>query len=202
VRIIGLTGGIASGKNLVARILEGLGGVIIDADHLAREVVTPGEPAFHAVVAEFGEKVLNSDGTIDRKALGRIVFSDPAARLRLERIIHPAVANKAEQRFAALKGAGTRVVIYVSPLLIEAGATSRVDEIWVVYVDRKTQAERLMKRDGISRKEAMLRLSAQMPMDEKRAYGKAVIDNSGTPEETERLVRKIWEREIISTGTR
>jgi dephospho-CoA kinase len=200
VRIIGLTGGIASGKSTVARILERLGGVIIDADQLAREAVSPGEPAYLAIVAEFGEGILNSDRTLDRQALGKIVFASPAARLRLERITHPAITHLAEKKLAALREARTPVVIYMAPLLIEAGVTSRVDEVWVVYVDQETQVARLMLRDGIDRTEALQRLAAQMSMAEKRMYGKVLIDNRGTPEETERQVRDIWEKEILGRG--
>jgi dephospho-CoA kinase len=202
VRIIGLTGGIASGKSMVARILEGLGGVVIDADQLARAAVAPGEPAYHAIVAEFGEGILKPDRTINRQALARIVFADPQARRCLELITHPAIAQKAEQKLAALRRAGTAVAIYMAPLLIEAGVVSRVDEVWVVYADSQTQVARLMQRDGLSRAEALQRLAAQMPMDEKRMYGKVVIDNRGTPEETEQQVREIWENEIKGLGAR
>jgi dephospho-CoA kinase len=201
VRIIGLTGGIASGKSSVARIMEALGGIIVDADQLAREAVWPGEPAYLSIVAEFGEGIVNPDRTINRQALGKIVFADPTARRRLERITHPAIALLAEQRLEALRKAGTQVVFYMAPLLIEAGVTSRVDEIWVVYADRETQVARLMLRDGISRDDALQRLDAQMPMEEKRTYGRIVIDNSGTPEETERQVRYFWEREIKGAAT-
>jgi dephospho-CoA kinase len=200
LRIIGLTGGIASGKSTVARILERLGGVIIDADQLAREVVAPGESAYLAIVAEFGEGILNFDRTLNRRALGKIVFTDPSARRRLERITHPSIAKLAEKKLAALKESGTPVVIYMAPLLIEAGVTSRVDEVWVVYADRETQLARLIERDGISRAEALQRLDAQIPMAEKRRYGKVVIDNRGTSEETERQVMEIWEKEILKSG--
>ncbi|HEX9023574.1 MAG TPA: dephospho-CoA kinase, partial [Geobacteraceae bacterium] len=128
--------------------------------------------------------------------LGRIVFADPRARRRLEEITHPAIARLAERKLASLKEAGTAVTVYMAPLLIEAGAASCVDEIWVVYVDRETQLRRLLRRDGISKNEALQRLAAQMPMEEKCGYGKIVIDNCGTPEETERQVREIWKREI------
>jgi dephospho-CoA kinase len=202
MRIIGLTGGIASGKSTVAGTLERLGGVVIDADRLAREVVAPGEPAYWAIVAEFGEAILGPDRTIDRGTLGKLVFADHDARRRLERITHPAIARRAEQQLAALRAAGTAVVFYMAPLLIEAGATSRVDEIWVVYIDRETQIARLLERDGISRTEALQRLDSQMAMEEKRTYGKVVIDNRGTPEETERQVREIWAREIEERGPR
>jgi len=196
MRIIGLTGGIASGKSSVARILESLGVVVIDADQLAREAVSPGEEAYRSIVAGFCDGILNPDRTINRQALGKIVFADPAARRRLERITHPAIARLADQRLTALRNAGAPVVVYMSPLLIEAGVTSRVDEIWVVYADRETQVARLMLRDGLGREEALQRLAAQMPMEEKRTLGRIVIDNSGTPEETERQVKDLWEREI------
>jgi dephospho-CoA kinase len=198
MRVIGLTGGIASGKSTVAGILEKLGAAIVDADQLARDVVAPDEEAYRAIVAEFGATILNPDRTIDRAALGKLVFADPAARGRLERITHPAIARRAEKQLAALKEGGVPVIVYMAPLLIEAGVTSRVDEIWVVYADRETQLARLMERDGISREEALQRVAAQMPMEEKRTYGKVVIDNRGTREETERQVREIWVREIKS----
>ncbi|SNB48005.1 dephospho-CoA kinase [Geobacter sp. DSM 9736] len=196
MRIIGLTGGIASGKSTVARIFEQLGAVVIDADQLSREAVMPGRPAYDAIVAEFGPTVLCADGTIDRKALGCVVFADAAARSRLEKITHPAIRQLAEEKLAELREVPVPLVIYMAPLLIEAGAASRVDEIWVVFVDRETQITRLMARDGITREEALLRVGAQMPMEEKRTYGKAVIDNSGTREETELQVRRLWEREV------
>jgi dephospho-CoA kinase len=200
MRIIGLTGGIASGKSSVARILEALGVVVVDADQLAREAVAPGEEAYLSIVAEFGDGILNTDRSINRQALGKVVFADAAARRRLELITHPAIARLAEERLAALRNAGTPVVVYMAPLLIEAGVTSRVDEIWVVYADRETQVARLTLRDGLSRDEALQRLAAQMTMEEKRTYGRIVIDNSGTPEETERQVRDVWDREIKGLG--
>ena len=196
MRVIGLTGGIASGKSTVAKTLERLGAVIIDADLLAREVVAPGEAAYHAIVAEFGEGILNPDRTINRLALGNLVFADPEARRRLEDITHPAIRRRAEQRLADLRRDGTQVVFYVAPLLIEAGAASRVDEVWVVYADRETQIRRLIERDKIGRNEALQRIEAQMPMEEKKKFGRIVIDNQGTPEEMERRVREIWEREV------
>jgi dephospho-CoA kinase len=187
---------------MVAGMLERLGGVVVDADQLAREVVMPGEPAYNAIVAEFGEGILNPDRSINRRTLGKIVFADSSARDSLERITHPAIAGLAESKLADLRKAGTRIVIYVAPLLIEAGVTSRVDEVWVVYADPEAQVMRLMQRDGIDRTQALQRLAAQMPMEEKRKYGKIVIDNRGTPEETERQVLEIWKREIEGLGGR
>lgn len=201
MRVIGLTGGIASGKSTAARILERFGVPVIDADRLAREVVEPGAPAFAAIVAAFGAEVVGPDGALDRARLGAIVFSDPAARRRLEDITHPAIGARADELLARYRRDGEPVVIYMAPLLIEAGVTGRVDEIWVVYVDRETQASRLCKRDGISRQEAVQRIESQMPMEEKAARGRLVIDNRGTPEELERQVLGIWEREIRKQGS-
>jgi dephospho-CoA kinase len=195
VYIIGLTGGIASGKSTVAAMLERLGVPVIDADRLAREVVEPGEPAHTEIISAFGETILDPDRTINRPRLAQIVFADPEARRRLEAITHPAIRRAAEERLAQLTRSGATVAIYMAPLLIEAGATSRVNEIWVVYVDRETQLERLMRRDGMSRADAQARLDAQMPMEEKRRHGRVVIDNRGPVAETERLVAEIWERE-------
>ena len=200
MRVIGLTGGIASGKSMVANILERLGATVIDADQLARKVVAPGESTYHALVAEFGEGILNPDRTINRPLLGKIVFADPEARRRLEAITHPAIGHRAEQRLAELRQAGTQIVFYVAPLLIEAGITARVDEVWVVYLDEATQLKRLMARDGTGRDDALRRIAAQMPMEEKKKYGRVVIDNRGTPEDTEQQVREIWGREIGKSG--
>lgn len=194
MKIIGLTGGIASGKSFVAGILSSLGAVIIDADVLARRVVAPGEPAYHAVAREFGAGVLLQGGALDRKALGKIVFSDETARRKLEAIVHPAVAELAERSIAEEERKGRRAVFYVVPLLFEAGLESMMDEIWVVSVEGETEIDRLMKRDGISRDEAMTRIASQMSLEEKAARGDVVIDNSGTPLETECIIRSEWER--------
>ena len=198
MRVIGLTGGIASGKSTVAGILEKLGAVIIDADLLAREVVAPGEPACQAIVDAFGDGLLNPDRTINREALSRLVFADAEARKRLESITHPAIGRRAEKKLAECRQRQTPVVFYIAPLLIEAGVTSRVDELWVVYVDGKTQLKRLMERDRSSREEALRKIASQMPMTEKKKFGNVVIDNCGTLAETERQVREIWESEFGS----
>lgn len=200
MRIIGLTGGIGSGKSTVAGFLMKLGGTVVDADHLAREVVMPGTPAYVAIVGEFGTGILSADRTIDRKALGSIVFADPVARRRLEAITHPAIRKKAEERLALIRQEGTPVVFYMAPLLIEAGATARVDEIWVVYADRETQVRRVTARDGINRDEALQRLAAQMPMEEKKKFGTVIIDNRGTLAETERQVREAWQDLVRRSG--
>lgn len=201
MKIIGLTGGIASGKSLVASILEELGATIIDADQLARKVVVPGTAVYLEIVEAFGKGILRSDGAIDRKALGSVVFSDTEARKRLERITHPAIIKMAENLLEAERRKGTETVFYMVPLLLEVGLASTVDEIWVVYTDGKTQMERLMKRDNIGEEEAQRKIAAQMPMDEKIRLGHKIIDNRGTPEETRITVMAMW-RELKEGGDR
>ena len=196
MRVIGLTGGIASGKSTVARFLERRGVAVIDADQLSRDSVAPGETAHCAIVDAFGKEILNKDHTINRIALGKLVFSNPEARHLLESITHPAIARLAEARLAELRVAGVPLVVYMAPLLIEAGAVARVDEIWVVYIDQETQIKRVMARDGVTREEALLKIGAQMPMEEKRRYGSVVIDNRGTMEELEEQLKELWEKEF------
>ena len=196
VRVIGLTGGIATGKSSVARFLQERGAVVIDADQLAREAVEPGSRGLAGVLAAFGDDLWTPEGGLDRKRLGTLIFGDSAKRRRLEEILHPEIGRLAEERIAAAAEAGQRVVFYMAPLLIEAGVTGRVDEIWVVTVRPEVQLERLMARDRISREEAQRMVAAQMPLAEKERYGRIVIDNSGTPAETRRQLAEAWEREI------
>jgi dephospho-CoA kinase len=194
MKIIGLTGGIASGKSLVATILVKKGVTVIDADQLARRVVEPGTEPYNKIIETFGENIVCSDSTIDSKALGTIIFHDPDARKQLERITHPAIKILAEELLEEEKRKGTSIVFYVVPLLLEAGMSSTVDEVWVVCVDEEKQIERLMKRDGIPREEALRKIAAQMPLDEKAAYADVIIDNNGLPEETARSITIEWKR--------
>ena len=202
MRLIGLTGGIASGKSSVAESLERLGAAIVDADRLAREIVEPGEQALAEIMAAFGSGVLNADGTLNRAALGSIVFAAPAARRTLEAITHPAIRRRAEERLARLRESGTETAFYVAPLLFEAGFASQVDEVWVVYLDRETQLSRLMARDGLERGAAELRIASQMSMEQKRSLGKIVIDNRGSREELEAQVLRLWREEILGQRER
>ncbi len=196
MRIIGLTGGIASGKSTVAKIIAAAGVPVLDADQLAREAVLPGRPALLEIEALFGKCLLHADGTLNRAAAAEAVFSSPPLRRKLEEIVHPAIKSLAETRLSEFRRAGVPVLLYMAPLLIEAGVTDRVDEIWVVYADKETQLQRLMKRDGISRGGAESRLAAQMPMEEKREYGRLVIENNGTEAELEEKVLKICREEF------
>jgi dephospho-CoA kinase len=196
MRVIGLTGGIASGKSTVARLLAERGIPVIDADQLSREVVLPGSPALAAIVQLCSSGVLLADGSLDRQALAGMVFRDPPLRRQLEAILHPAIKVLAEEKLAELRRGGAVNVVYMAPLLVEAGATDRVDEIWVVYLDRERQISRTMARDGLSREEAEQRLAAQMSMEEKASHGRIVIDNRGTLAELEELVRDLCRREL------
>ena len=202
MRVIGLTGGIASGKSTVADLIAAHGVPVIDADQLSRDAVLPGTEALMRIAGIFGGKVLNSDGTLDRKALSEIIFADPVARITLEGILHPAIKELAERRLAELREQGEPAAIYVAPLLIEAGAVDRVDEIWVVHVDRSIQLERLQKRDGICCEDAVKRLSSQMPMEEKRKHGRIVVENCGTLEELKARVEELCRAEKLGSGNR
>jgi dephospho-CoA kinase len=190
--LVGLTGGIATGKSTVSAMFGFLGCRLIDADQLAREVVMPGQPAHVAIVREFGVGVLQEDGTLDRKRLGAIVFADADRRKRLEAITHPAIRARHGRILAAYEEEGFEgIVIWDVPLLIEAGATALVDRVVVVYVDPETQLRRLMARDGIDEAAARGRVASQMPIGDKRGRAHHVIDNSDGRAETERQVREV-----------
>ena len=194
-RVIGLTGGIATGKSTVARFFADKGIPVIDADKLARDAVLLGTPALEQIVALFGRDVLTNDGSLDRKRLGTLVFSDPEKRRMLEEILHPEIRRLAKERIAQAAAAGHRRLIYMAPLLVEAGATDRVDDIWVVTVRPEIQLERLMRRDDISREQAERIIESQMPLAEKAQYGSVVIDNSGSEAETQTALEAAWDRE-------
>jgi dephospho-CoA kinase len=190
--LVGLTGGIASGKSTVSRQLAELGCRIIDADVLAREVVAPGEPALEAIVAAFGRDVLKPDGTLDRPGLGRVVFADAARRKALEAIVHPAVQARRQAALAALAAEGfAGLVVQDVALLIEVGGDAHVDRVVVVYAEPAVQRERLVRRDGLDPAEAERRIAAQMPLADKVRHAHYVIDNSDRPEETAAQVRAV-----------
>jgi dephospho-CoA kinase len=199
IRIIGLTGGIASGKSSVARYFQERGLDVIDADQLARRAVEPGSFGLKRIVTEFGDDVLGCDGQLDRKKLGNLVFSDPLKRACLEAILHPEIKRLAEKHIAEVAARGRKIAMYMAPLLIEAGVINRVDEVWVVTVRPDVQIERLMLRDGIDCDAARRIIASQMPLSEKEQYGRVVIDNNGTPEETAGLLDQIWVQEIEGT---
>ena len=189
---IALTGGIASGKSAVADLLARHGAVIIDSDVLAREVVALGTPGLDAIAERFGPGVLAADGSLDRAALGRIVFPDPEARTALEGITQPAIRERSEWlREHAPEGA---IVIDVIPLLVEAGLAERYDTVIVVDADEDTQLRRLMARSGLTREEAELRIAAQASRRRRRTVADEVVVNDGDRAELEARVDALWQR--------
>jgi dephospho-CoA kinase len=190
--VVALTGGIASGKSSVATLLAARGAVIIDSDVLAREVVAAGTPLLRRVADRFGDAVLSPDGSLDRAALGRVVFADPDARHDLEALIHPAVRQRAaELQAEAPDGA---VVVHVIPLLVETGQAGRFDHVVVVDVPESTQVERLRGRDGVDAEAAAMRMAAQATRAERLAAADIVIDNSGSRAALEHQVDDAWRR--------
>lgn len=174
-------------------MLVKLGAVSVSADDIAREAVAPGTAVLQQLCAYFGESILNADGTLNRDALAGIVFFDPAARAMLNRITHPAIGRLAEQKLSHLQAAADYpLIVYEAPLLFEAGAESRVDQVLVVTVEPEIQLQRLIARDGIDHAEATARVAAQMPLTEKIRRADYLINNSGSLVETEAQVRRLY----------
>jgi dephospho-CoA kinase len=192
MKIIGLTGGIGSGKSTVAQILSKLGAVILEADKLGHEVLQSTE-AKREIVSAFGEGVLAADGTIDRKKLSAKVFGNPGALNTLNNIVHPRMYQKTVSKFDEYRRSGTEVVVLDAPLLIEAGITSLVDEIWVTYAPEATMLERIRKRSGLSSEETLARIRAQLTQDKRREYADIIIDTDCSLEELEQKVKIIWD---------
>jgi dephospho-CoA kinase len=191
--LVGLTGGIATGKSTVTAMLAGPRVRVVDADALAREVVEPGTPAHAEIVAEFGREVLQPDGRLDRARLAEIVFPDPARRKRLEAITHPAIRARFEQIMADLEREGfDGILIWDAALLVESGGHKKMDKVVVVTTDPDTQHRRLMARDGSPAEAARARTASQMPLEVKARAGDYVIDNSGPREATEARVREVY----------
>jgi dephospho-CoA kinase len=194
VRRIGLTGGIATGKSYVRARFESLGVPTIDADLLAREAVAPGTEGLAAVARRFGSGVLDSAGALDRQALARIVFADPAARRDLEGIVHPFVRRRADEWFRSLDPKRVPFAVADIPLLFETGGQGAYDAVVVTACDPEEQVRRIVARDRVSESEAQQRLAAQLPIDEKVLRADFVIRTDGTHEETDRQVRDVTTR--------
>ena len=195
--LIGLTGNVATGKSLVARMLSELGAHVIDADALTHELERQGRPAYAAIVAAFGPGILRADGEIDRAQLGKLVFSDPKALRRLEAIVHPAVTAEIARQISDLKSQtlDKRAVIVVEAIkLIEAGLHKQCDALWVVTCRPGLQLDRLIRTRGLSEANARLRIVAQPPQSEKAALADVLIENNGTLDELRAQVRHHWEQ--------
>jgi dephospho-CoA kinase len=190
--LVGLTGGIATGKSTVSEILRGLGAVVLDADMLAREVVEPGQPALAAIVREFGPEVLTPEGRLDRKRVAAIVFRAPERRKTLEGITHPAIRDRFLARLAELEAQGYEgLVFWDAPVMIEAGGHKAMDRLVVVITDAATQLARAVGRDG-DRADVERRIANQLPLADKAALADHVIDNSGDRAATEARTREVF----------
>jgi dephospho-CoA kinase len=196
MRLIGVTGGIATGKSTVDRMLEAHGAVVIDADELAREVVGAGEPALDEVAARFGRELILPDGTLDRSGLGAIVFADPEARRDLERITHPRILALMQERVAAALAGPAPLVAVDIPLLFENAREGLFEGVLLVYAPREIQLRRLHERNGLDETAALQRLAAQLPIDEKRERATWVIENTDGLEATQRAVDRWWESAV------
>ncbi|KAI0672828.1 dephospho-CoA kinase-domain-containing protein [Trametes maxima] len=192
--VVGLTGGIATGKSTVASLLRAHNLSIVDADVLARKVVEPGTPALAQIVRTFGASILRDDGTLNRERLGRIVFQDEAKRRELNAIVHPAVRREMFWSVLRCWWHGERVCVLDVPLLIEGGLWKWVGKVVVVYCSAEIQLQRLMKRDNSSREDATSRLNAQLPITEKVEYADVVVDNSGSLQDLEQQVDLLVQR--------
>ena len=192
--VIGLTGGIASGKSTISSMLQEKGIRVVDADHIARVVVEVGEPAYNQIVEEFGIEILKEDKTINREKLGTIIFSDENKRQTLNSIVHPAVRKEMLKQVEEEKNKQSNAVVLDIPLLFESKLTHIVDKTLLVYVDQETQMKRLMKRNGYNEEEAKMRIDSQLPLYEKRELSDYIIDNNGSIESTKKQLNDLLEK--------
>ena len=193
MKIIGLTGGIACGKSTVSTILKSLGAKILDADAMAHELMQPKQPLWNLYVSHWGDRILKQPGgTLDRRAIGAIVFGNPAERQWLDSAAHPILLKEAQRRLEVFKKQHAKVAVRDVPLLLESGWDCLADEIWVTSVSEDVQLQRLMARNGWTEDEARARIAAQMPLAEKRARADVVLDNSGMLDELRQQVTKAY----------
>lgn len=192
---IGLTGSIATGKSTVTNMLKELGAFVIDCDKTARVVVAPGTRGLAKIEAAFGKDAIGADGSMDRVYIGDLVFRNPEMKKRLENILFPLIFEALDAELLRLEREGATPVVFLDmPLLYEVKYDSYVDEVWLVYVPFEVQLSRLMKRNGYTKEEALLRIHSQISVDKKKSLAQQVIDNSGTLEDTKEQVRSLWER--------
>lgn len=196
--VIGVTGGIGTGKSTVTSILRELGAVVIDADKIGHEAYKPGTPAWQEVVEAFGKEILLPNGEVDRKRLGSIVFSDPKALARLNAIMHPKMFRMAQERIQQAKAQGHQVIVLEAAVLLEAGWDPLVDEIWVVTAPEEVAVQRVQARSGLPREAVVARLRSQLPPEERIRRAQVVIDNAGSLEDLRRQVEDLWQKRIMT----
>lgn len=194
--ILGLTGGIATGKSLVSDYFKSQGYPVIDADQVARQVVEAGSLGLSRVVNHFGSHMLLENGELDRKKLGQLIFSDSEKREDLNRILHPLIRAEILKRLEQLKKQGCDLIVLDLPLLFESDYEDQVDQIMVVHIEQDLQLKRLMQRNELSQKEALQRIHSQMPLEEKMTRAHILVDNSGTKEETYQQVAAWLEKSL------
>lgn len=192
MKVIGLTGGIGSGKSTVAQFLAELGAIIIDADKMGHEALKPDSEVRQQVVAAFGRQIVNANGDIDRSRLGEIVFGNAEARERLNRIMHPPLYDMVKARLEECRRQGAGVVVLEAPLLIEAGWQSLADEVWVTVAPEATVLNRLQERSGLSEPESLVRIRSQLPSEERLKHADVVIDTDCSPGELKNRVTRLW----------
>lgn len=191
--LVALTGNIASGKSEVARVFAARGARVIDADVLAREVVEPGTPALAEIAARWGTRILHADGSLDRAALRRIVFADPAEREALNAIVHPRVEARRRELLAAAEREGVPIVVADIPLLFEVGLADRFDRVVLVDASESARRQRLVTHRGVPEADARAMIASQMPAAEKRKRAHIVIENDGTLDELRARAERVWD---------
>ena len=199
MKVIGLTGGIGSGKSTVSQFLAELGAIIVDADKVGHEALKPGSEVWQQVVNEFGESIVVSSGAIDRAKLGKLVFGNSEARARLNRIMHPPMYNTVKARLEEYRRKGVKVVVLEAPLLVEADWTLLVNEVWGTVASEATVLKRLRERSGLSEQEARARIHSQLPTEERMRRADVVIDTDCSLDELKARVNELWLR--LNTGS-
>jgi len=194
MKIIGLTGGFGSGKSTVARFLAELGAVVIDADKVGHEALETGTETWQEVVAAFGRGIIGADGAVDRQKLGAIVFRNPAARARLNQIMHPRIYERVKARIAEYKRKGADIVVVEAPLLLEVGWKVMVDEVWTMSTPEKTVLKRLREQKGLSEAQSLARIHAQITDEERTRQADVVIDTDCTLDELKGRVEALWRK--------
>jgi dephospho-CoA kinase len=193
MKVIGLTGNIASGKSVVASMFEKLGARVIDVDDIARKIVEPEKTAWKEIVGVFGKDILNPDKTINRKSLGDLIFNDEEKRTILNDITHPRIITVVRDKVREYRNQNVELTLIEAALIVEKGGLKDlIDGLIVVIADKESQFERLTERDGLSKEEAISRINSQMPAEEKVQYADYIIDNSGAPEQTLKQVERLW----------
>jgi len=193
MKVIGLTGGIGSGKSAVSQFLQELGAVLIDADRVGHEAYQPNTDTWREVVAAFGEQILAPDNSIDRKKLGGIVFSSPESLARLNQIVHPRMYEMIKSQIEEYRQQGVDVVVLEAAILLEAGWNRLVDEVWVTAAPESTVVERTMERTGLPEEQILARIRSQMSSEERAQHADVVINNNGSLDELKAKVKELWE---------